>query len=442
VAVSLTQNRQGEVNESAVHAKLIRRIVPFLFVCYVISYLDRVNVGFAALTMNKDIGLTPTAFGIGAGLFFFGYFIAEIPSNLIMMKVGARIWIARIMITWGIVSALTALVTSPVQFGIARFLLGIGEAGFVPGVFLYISMWFPAAVRARATSLFLLGIPVANIVGSPISGALISVEGFGLKGWQWLLILEALPAVVLGVMCLFVLTDHPERARWLTGAERDWLVAKLAAEKAAIEKKHKYTLAQALRNWRVLTLAFINFCSIIGSLGVGLWLPQIIKQLGLSTTAVGFVAALPYLCGAVAMVVWGRMSDRGSDRTIYPAVSLFVGASALLASTVASSPATTIAALCLAVAGINSFVATFWAVPAGFLTGRAAAGGIAMIVSIGNLGGFVGPFMIGQIKDLTQSFTVPLIAVACFLLTGSVLMIVFGRLAARAAAAEPLPAAA
>ena len=268
VAVSSTQNRQGEVDKSAVHAKLIRRIVPFLFVCYVISYLDRVNVGFAALTMNKDIGLTPTAFGIGAGLFFFGYFIAEIPSNLIMMKVGARIWIARIMITWGIVSALTALVTSPVQFGIARFLLGIGEAGFVPGVFLYISMWFPAAVRARATSLFLLGIPVANIVGSPISGALISVEGFGLKGWQWLLILEALPAVVLGVMCLFVLTDHPERARWLTGAERDWLVAKLAAEKAAIEKKHKYTLAQALRNWRVLTLAFINFCSIIGSLGV------------------------------------------------------------------------------------------------------------------------------------------------------------------------------
>ncbi|HMO29500.1 MFS transporter [Enterovirga sp.] len=419
------------VDAASVHGKLIRHIVPFLFICYVVSYLDRVNVGFAALTMNKDIGLTPTAFGVGAGLFFFGYFIAEVPSNLIMMKVGARFWIARIMITWGLVSALTAFVTGPVQFGIARFLLGIGEAGFVPGVFLYISMWFPAAVRARATSLFLLGIPVANIFGSPISGVLIGLEGLGLKGWQWLLILEAVPAMVLGVACLFILTDKPEKANWLSAPERDWLVATLASERAAIEKKHKFTLAQALRNWRVLMLAFINFCSIIGSLGVGLWLPQIIKQLGLATTTVGLVAALPYICGAVAMVVWGRMSDRGSDRTFYPAMSLFVGAAALLASTVMPTPVTTIAALCLAVAGINSFVATFWAVPSGFLTGRAAAGGIAMIVSIGNLGGFVGPFMIGQIKEISQNFTAPLIAVACFLLTGSILMIVFGRLAAQ-----------
>src|SRR3954454_10609431 len=215
-------------------------------------------------------------------------------------------------------------------------------------------------------------------------------------------------------------------------------ITRLSAEKAAIEKKHHLTLAQALRNWRVLTLAIVNFCSMIGSLGVGLWLPQIMKQLGMSSFEVGLVSALPYVCGAIAMVVWARMSDRGTDRTFYPAMSLFVGSAGLVASTVASSPATTIAALCLAVAGINSFVATFWAVPAGFLTGRAAAGGIAMIVSIGNLGGFVGPFMIGHIKDLTQSFTVPLIAVACFLLTGSVLMIVFGRLAARAAATEPL----
>lgn len=424
----------SDVDETHVHGKLIRRIVPFLFICYVVSYLDRVNVGFAALTMNKDIGLSPTAFGVGAGLFFFGYFIAEVPSNLIMMKVGARFWIARIMITWGIVSAVTAFVTGPVQFGIARFLLGIGEAGFVPGVFLYISMWFPAAVRARATSLFLLGIPVANIVGSPISGTLIGLDGFGLKGWQWLLILEALPAVFLGIACLFILTDKPEKANWLTASERDWLVAKLASERAAIEKKHNFTLAQALRNWRVLMLAFINFCSIIGSLGVGLWLPQIMKQLGLATNVVGFVAAIPYVCGAIAMVVWGRMSDRGKDRTFYPAMSLFVGAAALLASTVAPNPVITIAALCVAVAGINSYTATFWAVPSGFLTGRAAAGGIAMIVSIGNLGGFVGPFMIGQIKEWSQNFTAPLIAVACFLLTGSILMVVFGRLAAQDAA--------
>ncbi len=199
------------VDEQSLHRKTMRRILPFLFVCYVVSYLDRVNVGFAALTMNAHIGLTATAFGIGAGLFFLGYFLAEIPSNLIMMRVGARLWIARIMITWGLVSAATAFVTGPIQFGIARFLLGLGEAGFVPGVFLYLSLWFPSAVRARATSLFLLGIPVANIIGSPISGALVQVEGFGLAGWQWLLILEALPAVILGVICLFVLTDRPGR---------------------------------------------------------------------------------------------------------------------------------------------------------------------------------------------------------------------------------------
>ncbi|ACL62465.1 MFS transporter [Methylobacterium nodulans] len=428
------------VDEHALYRKMLRRILPFLFICYVVSYLDRVNVGFAALTMNKDIDLSATAFGVGAGLFFFGYFVAEIPSNLIMMRVGARLWIARIMITWGLVSAATAFVTGPVQFGIARFLLGLGEAGFVPGVFLYLSMWFPSAVRARATALFLLGIPVANIVGSPISGALVQLEGFGLKGWQWLLVLEAAPAVILGVACLLVLTDKPEKAAWLSAPERDFLVSRLASEKAAIEKKHNLTLAQALRNWRVLTLATINFCAIIGSLGIGLWLPQIIKQLGLATSVVGFVTAIPYLCGAIAMVVWGRMSDRGSDRTIYPAISLFVGSAALVASAFTSSPLLTIVALCIAVVGINSFVATFWAVPSSFLTGRAAAGGIAMIVSIGNLGGFVGPYMIGFVRDLSGGFTAPLVAVGCSLLFGATLMVVFGRLVRRDDVATAIPA--
>ncbi len=425
------------VDERDLHRKLMRRILPFLFVCYVVSYLDRVNVGFAALTMNAHIGLTATSFGIGAGLFFLGYFIAEIPSNLIMMRVGARLWIARIMITWGLVSAATAFVNGPIQFGIARFLLGLGEAGFVPGVFLYLSLWFPSAVRARATALFLLGIPVANIIGSPISGALVQVEGFGLAGWQWLLILEALPAVILGIVCLFVLTDRPEKAQWLTHAEREVLVAQLAEERAAIEKKHPMTLAQALRNWRVLTLAAINFCAIIGSLGIGLWLPQMIKQLGLATSLVGFVTAIPYLCGAVAMVVWGRLSDRGRDRTIYPAISLFVGAAALTASALTPTPLLTIAALCVAVMGINSFVATFWAVPSSFLTGRAAAGGIAMIVSIGNLGGFAGPYLIGLVRDLSGGFTAPLLAVGGILLVGALTMLAFGRQVRR----DALPAA-
>lgn len=430
----------GAADEQALYRKMMRRILPFLFACYVVSYLDRVNVGFAALTMNQDIGLSATAFGIGAGLFFLGYFAAEIPSNLIMMRVGARLWIARIMITWGLVSAATAFVTGPVQFGIARFLLGIGEAGFVPGVFLYLGMWFPSVVRARATALFLLGIPVANIFGSPISGALIQLEALGLRGWQWLLILEALPAVLLGITCLFVLTDRPEKATWLSAAERQFLVDRLASEKAAIEKKHAMTLAQALRNWRVLTLAAVNFCTIIGSLGIGLWLPQIIKQLGVSTALVGLVTAVPYICGAIAMVVWGRMSDRGSDRTIYPAISLVVGAAALVASAFTPTPLLTIVALCVAVAGINSCVATFWAVPSGFLAGRAAAGGIAMIVSIGNLGGFVGPYMIGFIRDLSGGFTAPLMAIGCTLLLGATLMMVFGRLIRRNAVSAALPA--
>jgi len=268
----------------------------------------------------------------------------------------------------------------------------------------------------------------------------VQVEGFGLAGWQWLLILEALPAVVLGIVCLFVLTDWPEKAQWLTPAERDVLVAKLAEEKAAIEKKHPMTLAQALRNWRVLTLAAVNFCAIIGSLGIGLWLPQIIKQLGLATSLVGVVTAVPYLSGAVAMVVWGRLSDRGRDRTIYPAISLFVGAAALVASALTPTPLLTIAALCVAVMGINSFVATFWAVPSGFLTGRAAAGGIAMIVSIGNLGGFAGPYLIGLVRDLSGGFTAPLLMVGGILLVGALTMLAFGRQVRRAALPAALPA--
>ncbi|MBE7244561.1 MAG: MFS transporter, partial [Actinomycetospora chiangmaiensis] len=303
-----------------------------------------------------------------------------------------------------------------------------------------LSFWFHSAVRARATSLFLLGIPVANIVGSPISGALVQIEGFGLVGWQWLLILEALPAVILGIVCLFVLTDRPEKAQWLTPAERDVLVATLAAEKAAIEKKHPMTLAQALRNWRVLTLAAINFCAIIGSLGVGLWLPQMIKQLGLASSVVGVVAAIPYVCGAVAMVVWGRVSDRGGDRTIYPALSLALGAVGLTASTLTPTPGLTIVALCVAVMGINSYTATFWAVPSGFLTGRAAAGGIAMIVSIGNLGGFAGPYLIGVMRELSGGFTAPLLAVGGILLLGALMMLALGRQIRRDTIAVAVPA--
>ncbi|RYP59679.1 hypothetical protein DL771_010785 [Monosporascus sp. 5C6A] len=300
-------------------AKAFRRILPFIFACYVISYLDRTNVGFAALTMNKDIGLTAEQFGFGAGLFFIGYFLFEIPSNLIMQKVGARIWIARIMITWGIFSMATAFVVGPKSFAAARFLLGLAEAGFTPGIYLYFTHWFPGKWRAKVTAAFLVGIPVANMIGSPISGALLELGGLhGLRSWQWLLLVEGLPAVLLGIACLFVLADRPEKAKWLTDDEKAVLARRLAMEQRAIASKHGTTLRDAMTNWRVFVLAFINFCGIVGSIGVGLWMPQIIKQFGVEHTVVGWLTAIPYALGAVVMLWWARMANRAQNRVPSP----------------------------------------------------------------------------------------------------------------------------
>lgn len=401
-------------------AKAFRRILPFIFACYVISYLDRTNVGFAALTMNKDIGLTAEQFGFGAGLFFIGYFLFEIPSNLIMQKVGARIWIARIMITWGIFSMATAFVVGPKSFAAARFLLGLAEAGFTPGIYLYFTHWFPGKWRAKVTAAFLVGIPVANMIGSPISGALLELGGLhGLRSWQWLLLIEGLPAVLLGIACLFVLADRPEKAKWLTDDEKAVLARRLAMEQRAIASKHGTTLRDAMTNWRVFVLAFINFCGIVGSIGVGLWMPQIIKQFGVEHTVVGWLTAIPYALGAVVMLWWARMANRAQNRVPYVAAALVVAAVALAASTALDAPALKLAALCVTVSGILAFQATFWAIPSTFLTGRAAAGGLALIVSVGNLGGFVGPSMIGAIKQYSQGFAAPLLAVSAVLLIGA-----------------------
>ncbi|PVZ20533.1 MULTISPECIES: MFS transporter [unclassified Pseudomonas] len=407
--------------------RVLMRIVPFIFLCYVISYLDRTNVGFAAIGMNKDLGLTATMFGWAAGLFFFGYFIFEIPSNLLMQRFGARIWIARIMITWGLVSMATAFVTGPVSFSIARFLLGLAEAGFTPGVYLYFTYWFPGKWRAKATAAFLLGIPVANIIGSPVSGWLLDVHGvMGLQSWQLLLILEALPAVLLGIVCLFVLVDTPAKARWLSEREKAWLAERLAREQQSISASHGNTLRGALTNPKVFILAAINFCCIVGSVGIGLWMPQIIKSMGWANSMVGLVAALPYLFGAVAMTLWARLANRARHRLRYVVSALTLAALALVASALLSDPVLKITALGLAVASILAFQATFWAIPSTFLTGRAAAGGLALIVSIGNLGGFAGPFLIGLIKDMTQSFTGPFFCVAAILAIGTLLMVWLG----------------
>lgn len=407
--------------------RVLRRIVPFIFICYVISYLDRTNVGFAAITMNKDLGLTATMFGWAAGLFFFGYFIFEIPSNLLMQRFGARVWIARIMITWGLISMATAFATGPISFGIARFLLGVAEAGFTPGVYLYFTLWFPGKWRARATAAFLLGIPMANIFGSPFSGWLLGIHGVaGLQSWQLLLITEALPAVILGIACLFVLVDSPAKAKWLSAREKHWLGERLASEQREIATRHGNTLRGALTDKKVFVLAFINFCCIVGSVGIGIWLPQIVKGLGMENATVGFVTAIPYILGACAMTVWARLANRSQQRMPYVIGALCLAALALVLSGFVDGAVLKVACLSVAVASILSFQATFWAIPSTFLTGRAAAGGLALIVSIGNLGGFAGPSMIGFIKDISQNFTGPLFAVAGVLMLGALTMFLLG----------------
>jgi MFS family permease len=403
------------------------RILPFIFACYVVSYLDRTNVGFAAISMNQDLGLTATMFGWAAGLFFFGYFLFEVPSNLLLQRFGARVWIARIMISWGLISMATAFATGPVSFSILRFLLGVAEAGFTPGVYLYFTYWFPGKWRAKATAAFLLGIPTANIIGSPLSGLLLDVHDFlGLRNWQFLLVAEALPAVLLGILCLFVLVDTPAKARWLSTRERTWLTERLAREQREIGATHGSTLRHAFTNSKVFMLAAINFCGIVGSVGIGIWMPQIIKSLGMQNTTVGLVATIPYVLGAVAMTLWARQANQSAQRLPYVAGALGLAALGLVGAALSADPLLRMTCLSVAVASILSFQATFWAIPSTFLTGRAAAGGLALIVSIGNLGGFVGPFAIGLVKDATQSFAGPFCVVASVLALGVALMLWLG----------------
>ncbi|MBK4988233.1 MFS transporter [Pseudomonas sp. S36] len=414
--------------------RVLWRLLPFIFCCYVISYLDRTNVGFAALSMNQDLGLTATMFGWAAGLFFFGYFIFELPSNLLLQRFGARVWIARIMVTWGLLSMATAFATGPVSFSILRFLLGVAEAGFTPGIYLFFTYWFPGKWRAKATAAFLLGIPTANIIGSPLSGWLMQQHDvMGLKNWQLLLVTESLPAVLLGIACLWVLVDNPVKAKWLSEREKHWLSNRITQEQQSIGASHGSTLRSALTNPKVFTLAAINFCCIVGSVGIGMWLPQIIKGLGISASTLGLVVALPYILGAIAMTLWARLANRSEQRLPYVVAALSMAAVALVVAALVADPLVKIGALCVAVASILSFQATFWAIPSTFLTGRAAAGGLAMIVSIGNLGGFTGPFMIGVIKDATNSFVIPFFAVAAILVVGIILMLWLGDPAKRQA---------
>lgn len=409
------------------------RIVPFIMLLYFVAFIDRVNIGFAALTMNKEIGLSSTAYGFGAGIFFLGYFLFEIPSNLILEKVGARLWIARVMITWGIISAAMALVRGPVSFYVLRFLLGAAEAGFFPGIILYLSYWFPARHRAGVTALFMAAAPVSTALGSPVSAALLQMNGVrGLAGWQWMFVLEAIPAVVLGVVTLFFMTDRPARARWLPEDERTWLTQVMNAEVSTRSGHSSHSTWRGLFDARVLALSLVYFGTSAGLYTLGIWAPQIIKQLGVSSMTVGFLNMVPPTVSVVAMVLWARHSDRTGERSWHVVAACLLASAGLFMAGASAGLVAVIAALTLVNVGISSAKPPLWSMPTVFLTGPAAAAGIATINSIGNLGGFVGPSMIGWIKDRTGSFAGGLYFVAGLLIVSAAVTLLLAQRARRA----------
>lgn len=384
---------------SAALGRVRSRLIPFLFVLYLVAYLDRVNISFAASEMSADLGISLAAYGLGAGIFFIGYFIFEVPSNLVLRRVGARVWIARIMLTWGIVSGLTAFVTTEWQFYLVRFLLGAAEAGFFPGVVLYLTYWVPRAERARTMALFLTATAVAGVIGAPVSGALLALDGLaGLQGWQWLFIIEALPALVLAVVVWRRLPDGPHEARFLTPDQRVDLSATLARE--AQESSAEESLGAAFRSGRVWVLSLLYLAIVIGFYGISLWLPLLVEREfpDIGPVELGFITAVPYACAVVAMVAVGRSSDRRRERTWHLALPLGAGALGLLVAAYAGSVVGMIA-ICVATAGIYAALGPFWTLPPAFLQGAAAAAGIAWINSIGNLGGFLGPYTLGQLAD-------------------------------------------
>ncbi len=420
-------------------AKVTRRIVPFAMLLFILSYLDRVNVGFAALQMNQDLGFTPTVYGFGAGVFFLGFFPFEVPSNLIMQRVGVRRWMARIMITWGLIATLMAWVSGATSFYIMRFLLGVAEAGFLPGIILYFSYWFPAQERAKALGLFMSATAISNVIGAPLSAAILSLDGWlGLRGWQLLFILEGLPSIVVGFWVLSYMTDSPEEATWLTTEERTWLSHVMGAERTKKEALTKTTLLQGLTDYRVLMITALCFFLVSGNFGVVFWMPQIIKAFGgLSTMQVGWLTALPYALAIVAMVWWGRRSDQKGERRLHLAAAALVGAVGLAASALAPTPTLSFIALCVATVGLWSMFGVFWAVPSDFLSGTAAAAGFALINSFGALGGFTGPFLVGFVHDRTGSFSASLLVLAVFVLGAAILSLLlrdeWGKMRAAAA---------
>ena len=392
--------------ESRTLAKVSARFLPLLIVCYFVAYLDRVNVSFAALTMKPDLGLSATAYGLGAGIFFLAYFLFEVPSNVLLAHFGARKWIARIMFSWGLLSGAMAFVSGPNSFYLARVLLGIAEAGFFPGIIFFLTLWYPARYRAGITGYFMAAAPFSNVIGAPVSGLLLQLDGlWGIKGWQWLFVVEAVPALILAVVVYRHLTDRPADAAWLDADERTWLMNQLDQEQQHQEIRQKYTLFQALLNPKVLALSFVHFGMLATLYAMTFFLPQIVQGFGMSNFVTGLITALPYLTGTVSVVLWGRHSDRKLERRYHLAFALLVAVTATVATTTSENPVFKMLAFSIAAFGLYGSLAVFWTLPTAFLSGTAAAGGIALINSIANLAGFAGPYAMGWIKDASGSYT-------------------------------------
>jgi MFS transporter, ACS family, tartrate transporter len=404
-----------EAIERQTMRKVSWRLMPLLMLGYFCAYLDRSNVGMAATTMIGDLHFSNAVFGFGAGLFFFGYFLAEIPSNLILHRVGARRWIARILLTWGILAALTAFVWNEWSFYGNRILLGVAEAGFYPGVLLYLTWWFPSFYRSRMMGLFQSASVISLFIGPPVGGLLLQLHGLaGMHGWQWLYLLEGLPPIITCVIVFFLLTDRPHDAKWLTQEQRTWLQTRLNSEEAQREAVRKFSLVEAFSNYKMWLLTVAYFGQNISSYGLVFFLPLIVKGLGVSTNWIGITAALPYICAFVAMIAWGYHSDITGERTWHVAGAALLAAGGLATCVIVGvgHPVITMIALCVAMMGQQSLIPTFWSIPSAMLTGVAAAGGLAMINAVGNLGGWFGPSVYGIIKDATGSTNLGLLFLA------------------------------
>jgi ACS family tartrate transporter-like MFS transporter len=405
-------------------AKVGWRLLPFVLLLYIVAWLDRVNISIAALQMNKQLGFDSEVFGFGAGIFFVSYALFELPSNLILARVGARLWIARIMITWGVVSVAMLLVKGPTSFYVLRFLLGLAEAGFLPGIIYYLSNWYPSAARARAVSWFMLGIPLSAVIGGPLGGLILGLDGWhGLAGWQWLFLLEGLPAVLLGVVVLFYLTDAPHEARWLEPEEREWLAATIRTEQSVAER-HAIGLGRALSHPTVWLLCLILFACQAGSYGLQFWVPQIIQGMaGFTNLEIGLISAIPYAAASIGMIWIGASSDRSGERLLHLAIPTAVAAVGFVVSAFYTTPVPGMLALTIAAVGVISTRGPFWALPTRFLTGKAAAGGIALINLFAAISGFVGPYAVGYLVKVTGSYAAGMLFLALLMVLGALLCI-------------------